>query len=88
MGQTSRRRSWNMRYISAVQRLMPRTLTSPETSSSSLRLDVCVRTTVPPRTLAERSGGELVRGQTGGAECRVGCCGERLGRQCLADCRS
>jgi hypothetical protein len=36
--------------------------------------------------VAER--GELVRGQTGSAECRVGCRGQRRGRQCFADRRS
>jgi hypothetical protein len=37
---------------------MPRTVTSPAISSSPLRLDVCVRTTVPSRILAERSRSE------------------------------
>jgi hypothetical protein len=36
--------------------------------------------------VAER--GEFVRGQADRAECRVGCCGHRRGRQRLADCRS
>ncbi len=60
MGHTSSRRSWNIRYISAVQRPMPRTVVRRARSSSSLRRDVRVSTTVPSRTLADRSRSEAI----------------------------
>ncbi len=57
VGQTSRRRSWNSRNISAVHRPMPRTVVSRATTSSSLSRARRrgVSTTVPSSTLPARS---------------------------------
>src|SRR5712691_10853303 len=85
-GQTLRRRSWNIRYISAVQRPIPRTVVNRSINSSSLRREVRVRTTVPSSTLAERSRSEAsLFAEAGGPELGVGGRVQRLRRQYVAD---